>query len=174
MFHRRHFFPSSASSVIYRISYILFFSSVWRWTNISVYYYYYYVCSCFCPPPVSRGEVSGDEWEHEPARALVVHRSDGHLVSHRRLADETSQELLWSEETCLEYMSRIYMYLTKTITTTTYRFRLRSHRHVYKGGGEGGCKNSSVTFKCHKSIGYQWLGIVCIPDLWLSVYLIYL
>lgn len=48
---------------------------------------------------VSRGAFSHDEWEHQPACPVVVHRSDAHPRHHRHLADETSKELLRGQET---------------------------------------------------------------------------
>lgn len=50
--------------------------------------------SCFSFPTVPWGAFPYDEREHEPARSVVVYRSDHHPHHHRHLANETSQELL--------------------------------------------------------------------------------
>ena len=47
---------------------------------------------------VPRGAVPTDQREHQPARAVVVHRSDWHPPRHRILADAASQVLLRGQE----------------------------------------------------------------------------
>ena len=63
------------------------------------FFYFYFIL-------VSRGAFPTDEWEYEPARPLVVTRTNLHSYHHGRMADETSQEILRGQEIGLKTFKR--------------------------------------------------------------------
>ena len=56
----------------------------------------------FCFLLVPRGALPSDQWEHEPESPVVVPGPDLHPRRHGRLANETSQVILRSQETRLK------------------------------------------------------------------------
>lgn len=64
----------------------------------------------YCNLTVPRRAVPVDEREHESESLLVVISSALYPASHGYLADETSQELLWGQETRLNSLNSSYLF----------------------------------------------------------------
>lgn len=92
-------------------------------------------CFFFVRPTVSWGALSHDQREHEPASPLVVHRADTHSHCDGHLADETSQELLWGQETGVKRVHRQHVkqhfLLEYKWSYCHIRFYTHAHKHRF-------------------------------------------